>query len=82
MMTMVLERLQTTNWSGFLTMGWTLCTVISMPTVPPNDLKVLMHSAVFTDHTLIVPSELALNTHTTPIRIGAEHTCNTCQNWH
>ena len=45
-------------------MGCTLCTVISMPTVPPNDLKVLMHSAVFTDHTLIVPSELALHTQT------------------
>lgn len=64
MMTTVLDRLHTTNCSAFFGIGCTLCTVMSVPTVPPRDLKVLVHSAVFIDQTLMVPSELALSVRT------------------
>ena len=60
MMTTVLERLHTTNCSAFLGRRCTLWTVMSLPALPPRDLNVCWHSVLFTFHTLIVPSELAL----------------------
>ena len=35
--------------------------MVSFPAVPPSDLNVLVHSVLFKLHTLIVPSELALD---------------------
>lgn len=48
MMTIVLERLQTTKCSGFLGSRMTLLTVMSVPAEVPKDLNVLVHSVVFT----------------------------------
>ena len=59
-MTTVLDLLQTMNWSATLERGWTLCTVMSAPVVPPRDLNVFWHSVVFMLQTFTVPSELAL----------------------
>lgn len=40
MMTMVLDLLHTMNCSVCRGRGWTLCTVMSIPEVPPRDLNV------------------------------------------
>lgn len=40
MMTMVFDLLHTMNCSVCLGRGWTLCTVMSIPEVPPRDLNV------------------------------------------
>ncbi len=60
MMTTVLLLLQTTNCSTFLGRRCILCTVMSLPLVPPSDLNVFEHSVLLTFHTFIEPSELAL----------------------
>ena len=60
MMVTVLDLLQTTMWSGFLGRMCTEYTGRSMEVTPARDLKVAMHSVVFTDHTFTVPSDEAL----------------------
>lgn len=60
MMTMVFDLLHTMNCSVCRGRGCTLCTVMSIPEVPPRDLNVFWHSVVFRFHTFTVPSELAL----------------------
>ena len=60
MMTTVFVRLQTTILSGFFGSRCTEFTLTLPPADAPIDLKVLIHSVVFTFQTLTVPSDEAL----------------------
>lgn len=58
-MTTVFERLQTTKCSGFF---GNECTLFTVKSTDPKDLKVPIHSVVFTLQTFTVPSEDPLKT--------------------